>query len=224
MQRHALAGRIDAGADVSADHVLQRRCTAPVVHRVERHLGFVRQHDAGKMRRAAGRSGAEARLVRIGFAPLHVVAERLDAGWHRRPDVVTQHRCGGWTDRREVGQGIVAQRLEAVRIERHREVRREQHDAAVGLGVLHIFDGNARAGAGLILHQNGRGIGAAHGFGEHAGGDVGAAAGREADDHMNGLLDRLRRRGARQTGREQTRRRGGEQMATIEHGTLPSIP
>jgi hypothetical protein len=40
-----------------------------------------------------------------------------------------------------------------VRIERDREVRREQHDAAVGLGVLHIFDGEAGARARLVLDQ-----------------------------------------------------------------------
>jgi hypothetical protein len=63
----------------------------------------------------------------------------------------------------------VAQRLEAVRIERHREVGREQHHGAVRLGVLDVFDRDAGAGAGLVLHQNGRGIAcAAQAFGKHA--------------------------------------------------------
>ncbi len=66
-------------------------------------------------------------------------------------------------------------------------------------------------------------LGAAQGFGQHAGGNVGAAAGREADDHMNRLLDRLRQYRARQTGRSRLVAEAASKSRRLSMNP-PSIP
>ena len=76
-------------------------------------------------------------------------------------------------------QRLVVERAEAVRIDRDRKVRREQHHAAVRLRVLDVFDRDARRGARLVLDDDGRRVRPAQPLGEDAGDDVGAAAGAE---------------------------------------------
>ncbi len=185
-----------------------------------RHLdsGRARQHHADEMRRAARRRGGVGGAFGMGPAPLHEVGERPDAGRHGRTDDVGQHRPGGGRDGTEIAQRIIAQRPEAVRVERDRKIRREQHDAAVGLGILDVVDRDARGAARLVLDDHRRRERNAQPLGENAGDHVGAAAGRKSDHQMERTLGRLRP-GA-WSGAEE-RRRGqqtGEHSAAGRHG------
>jgi hypothetical protein len=104
-------------------------------------------------------------------------------------------------DRIEVGQRVVAHVLVDVRIDHHRERRRVEERAAVGLAVLHVFRCDTAARTGAVLNDHALSVRPLHPGADQPREHIGAAAGRITDDDREQLYRRRRGGGQRGEGR-----------------------
>ena len=96
---------------------------------------------------------------------------------------------GDLRDRREVRQRVVRQLREHHRREHGDDDRRQHQHAAVGRRVLHRLGDDPAAGAGPVLDHDRLLQLVLHAVGDQPRGDVGRAAGGEADEQPHRLVD-----------------------------------
>ena len=75
--------------------------------------------------------------------PRDVLLHRANAVGHRGAGRQREARARDDLDRDEIGERIVGKLLEAVRIDGHQKVRREEQRRAVRIRVLHRIDAGA---------------------------------------------------------------------------------
>ena len=203
---------IDAGGDLVAHHCVHQGAAAVVGHVDEIDAGVPGDHHAEEVRQAARRGAAVAGLAGVGLVPgdefLHV--PRRVAGVDRKRELEVGH-VG---HRREVGGGVVGQLREHHRREHGDDDRRQHQHAAIGGSVLQRLGHDAAAGAGPVLDDDRLLQLFLHAVGEQAGGDVGRAARREADQDAHRLVGRHLRAGGCHDGAE-----GGEGQADDGEGS-----
>jgi hypothetical protein len=133
-----------------------------------------------------------------------------------------QSRLCSRRDRGEIAQRVVGQSPKAIGIDGHREIGREQHDAAVGFGIPDVLDGNACRSAGPVLDDGGRRETTGQLLRENAGEDVRAPAGRKPDNDAQCSRESL----CLKKGVSARYHRSGSSSAhdapTCEHGLMPS--
>eukprot|EP01136_Pigoraptor_vietnamica_P000419 Opistho-1_new@25714 len=169
---------------LAREHVLQRRRRAAVGHVRHLRAGGLLEQLAGQVRRRA-RAGRGVR-ERAGLGSrqrdqfAHVLRGQLRLGDEvhlRAPD--RGHR-------REVARRQQA-RLEERGVGGLDRSRRDEEGVAVGRGAHHFGGRDVAAGAGLVVDQHGLAERLRQRLREDARHHVGAAAGRKADDHADGL-------------------------------------
>ena len=133
-------------------------------------------------------------MLGIRARPVDVLTDGFDLCRQRRPRCERQARARDQCDRHEVGERVVRELLETVRIDRHQEVRREEERRAVGLGVLHRLDAGAAGSADAVLDDHARRVIAAQLLADESRRDVGAAARRKRHDDAQRLRRGLRER------------------------------
>ena len=156
---------------------------------------------AEEVRQAAGRRAAEVGLGRVRRVPGDQLVHRL-----RRMVGVDREReleVGDLRDRREIHQRVVRRLREHHRREHGDDDRRQHQDASIGRRVLHRLGDDPSAGAGPVLDHDRLLQLVLHAVGDQPRGDVGRAAGGEADEQPHRLVDLGERgsRGERQGGR-----------------------
>jgi hypothetical protein len=131
----------------------------------------------------AGARRAEADLARIGAAQRHQVLHRPG-----RLVLVADQQVGrdaDQHDRREVAVGVVVHLRKQRRGDRMAVDVRHHQRRAVGRLLGGVVGGDHAGGAGPVLHDDLRLPHLAELLADHAGQDVGAAAGRKADHDAN---------------------------------------
>jgi hypothetical protein len=97
--------------DLAAQKVLQRRRRALVRHMGEIKVRGTRQHHAGEMQHRSGARRPIRRELRVRFAPLDEIRERLHLTRHQRPDAEHERKGAYRRDRGEVLHRVVTERL-----------------------------------------------------------------------------------------------------------------
>ena len=182
--RQADAG-IEVEVDLAGQEVGQGRRRAAVGHVHGEGAGLALQHLGRQMRRAAGARAAEAAPAGVGLEvgneAGHVLGRVLRA--HHEED---QHaRRGG--HRHDVLGRIERHPGVDVRVDRHHAAGTEQQRVAVRCRLGDHVAAQVAAGAGAVLDQHRLAQRVLQGLGDDAGDDVGGAAGREVDHHLDGL-------------------------------------
>ncbi len=165
--------------EVSGDEVVHHLRGAAIGHVGEAGAGQPREQLAGEVRRGADPLRAEGDLARVGLG----VGDELG---HARRRKVRPHRdrvrdrCHDreWRERRRV----IAELLVQQHARRQRRGLRGEERVSVGLGEGDRFGADAAAGARAVLHHERLAHDLGEAIGEHAGDDVGAAAGRRRHD------------------------------------------
>jgi len=153
----------------------------------ELEAGRVLELVAQEVRHGARCRRRVGRLVGVGLEPVGQLGQRLDGGRHHGADAEAAGGQGQRRDRDDVGRRVVGQLLVGVRVDGEHGRRTEQQRLAVGRGVLQAGDGDAAAGAHLLLDEHGLGQLAASELGEATRRGVYRAAGREADEDARRL-------------------------------------
>ncbi len=176
--------RVERGHAV-AQHVLQGRRAALVGHVHGVDLRDVVEQFTRQVGGRARAGGCEIQLARLALGAGHEFAQGLDAGAGRHDQHVGEGHAHG--DGGEVLERVVAD-LHEVGRDAQRPDGAEQQHGAVGRALGDLGMGEVAAGARLVVHDHGLADVLAELLGDHARGDVGRAAGREADHQRHRLL------------------------------------
>jgi hypothetical protein len=178
------------------------------------------EHFARHARRR--RAGTERQLARIGFAVGDEVGNGRGGhgGVHgERERDVAQSRY-----RLEIGDRIVGELLEQVRVGRMRRVAGDEHRVAIGRGARDVRGRGLAAGAGDVLDDDGPAERRVELLAENAGERIGGASGGERHHEPDGA----RRIFLGRRGRGEQRERAGGQLRDRPghdlHAFLPVLP